>query len=282
MNNKTKVERCYEGVGMFSVLISKLVVKKETLFSHYNWDVLRELVRANFKQMENNFVLGSLWGLVGPVGMLGTLYFIFRSRFGIHIETYPLYLLIGIVLTNFFVSVTVSLLRVFFSNRELALNSAVSREVLILARLSISAYSFLIELIFCYVVSAFYGYFYWQALCLILPLFLAYIGLLLGIGFFLGVLFCFAKDIEHLWALISRLFFFATPIFYSLNDLSPFGKTLVYYLNPVTPFLISFRGVLMRDVSFFPYFHSLLIGLIFFAVGYSLFLLTENVMVEKI
>jgi len=267
---------------MISVLFRKLKVKRTILFSRYHWDVLRELIRVNFKLMEDNLILGSLWSLIGPIGMLAVLYFIFRSRFGVDINAYPLYLLTGIVLINFFVTVTTSLLRVFFSNRELALNSAVPREILVLANFSMSMYKFLIEFLFCGVISVFYGFLNWQAVLWAIPLLLAYSGLLLGTGFILSALFCFARDIEHLWALASRLFFFATPIFYSLNDLSLWGKALVYYLNPLTPFLVSFRGILMGNMSFFSYFHSLAIGGIFFIVGYSAFVLLENAIVEKI
>lgn len=267
---------------MIRMFLRKLRAKRAVFFSRYCLVVLCELIRVNFKLMESSLVLGSLWSLLGPIGMLAVLYFVFRSRFGVGISAYPLYLLIGIVLINFFVTVTASLLRVFFSNRELALNSAVPREILILANFSMSMYKFLIEFLFCGVISVFCGFLNWRAILWAIPLLLAYSGLLLGTGFILSALFCFAKDIEHLWALVSRLFFFVTPIFYSLNDLSLWGKVLVYYLNPLTPFLVSFRGILMGNVSFFSYFYSLTMGGLFFIVGYAVFVLLENTMVEKI
>ena len=45
------------------------------------------------------------------------------------------------------------------------------------------------------------------------------------------------------WAILSRLFLFVTPVFYSVASMSPKMRALVTYVNPLTPYLESFRAI---------------------------------------
>jgi ABC-type polysaccharide/polyol phosphate export permease len=251
------------------------------LFTAYNRNLLVELIRANFKVRDHNSILGVSWSLLGPAAMLMVMYFVFRTRFGQGIRAYPLYLLVGIVFINFFITVTTYLTRIIFANREVVLNSTIPRESLILSNGFIHLYKFLIELGLCLALSIFYGLFTWKGILLLLPLLIAYIGFALGVGLIMSLIYCYARDIQHIWGLLSRLLYFATPVFYTLNSLSPLTRKAVYYGNPLTPFLLSFRGVFMGDVSPATYGHSLLLGAVFFALGYIVFIRFENMAVER-
>lgn len=213
--------------------------------------------------------------------MLLVMYFVFRSRFGQDISAYPLYLLVGIVSVSFFTTTTASMLKIFLTHRDFILNSTVPRETLILSNLFFHTHKFLIELILCSTLSIFYGLFTWRIFLLLLPLLIAYVALILGVGIILSLIYCFTRDIEHIWMIVSRLLFFATPIFYTLDSLSPLMKKVIYWGNPLAPFIISFQEILMKGVNTLNYAHSLILGCGFFILGYCCFIIFENTAVER-
>jgi len=260
---------------------NRLKLKVDRLFNKSNWNILTELIRANFKVQDYNSILGIFWSLLGPVMTAVVLYFIFRMRFGQSIREYPLYLLVGIACVNFFVTATTYTINIFFVNRDFVLNSTVQRETILTSALATHTYKFLIDLALCLILSVFYDVFSWNILVLILPLSIAFIALTLGVSLILSLLYCFAEDIRHIWMLITRLFYFVTPIFYTLNHLHPLTRKVVYLGNPLTPFVISFRGVFMGNLEFAAYMHSLLIGFIIFAIGYWAFIAIENTAMEQ-
>lgn len=266
------------------VFFEKLKAKVKRLFTKSNYDILVELVRANFKDSDYNSILGILWSFIGPASTLIVMYFIFKIHFGGKVEAYPLFLLIGIVSVNFFIVGTIYIMKIFFTGRGVILNLILLRENLILSHFFIYTFKFLVELLICLMLSIFYGFFSWGNILLLLPLFIAYLSLVLGISLILLLIFCFVRDIEHIWMIISRLFLFVTPVFYSLEEISPRVRSLIYWMNPLTPFLISFRDIFMhsKELNAQVYTHSLLLGFFFLLLGYCAFVVFENAAVEAV
>ncbi len=264
--------------------MKKIKQRLERLFSRYNLNIVRELISGDFKVYDHNSVLGVLWSLLSPAATFLVMYFVFENRFGRNVPFYPLYLLIGIVMVNFFINVTGRVLKSISSNRNILLNSKILQEDFILAEIFVQTYKFVIELILCLAVSLCYGLFSWKALLLALPLLVAFVGLVSGIGFVLGLLHCFATDIEHIWRIVSRLFLFVTPIFYSLENITPGFSKVIYWANPVTPFLIAFRQLIGGVLPFEPlnYLYCLILGCAILSVGYFTFVIFENKAIERI
>ena len=219
--------------------------RRQRLARSANRTILWEMVRANIKASDYHSFLGGIWSLVGTAVMLASFYYVFSRHFGQKIPGYPLYLLTGIILVNFFITATTHLLKALRFNRDIALNSTIPRENLVLATISINIWKFGIELAICTWISLAYGFFGWKSALLLIPILLAFISLALGVGLALSLLFCFARDVEHVWAIFSRLFLFVTPVFYSAESLSPKMRFLISYLNPLSPYLKAFRALFM-------------------------------------
>jgi ABC-type polysaccharide/polyol phosphate export permease len=247
-------------------------------------NLLRELIRAKLKATDYDSIFGLFWSLIGPLLLLVVMYLIFRQRFGQKVYAYPLYLLLGIVCVNFFVASTGHLIRMFLVNRDTMLNVAMHREILVLSEFFIHTYKFLIELTLCCGLSVFYGLFSWKGLLLSLPLILAYLGFVLGIGLALSLVYCFSRDIGHVWGLVTRLLYFVTPVFYTMNSISPLAKKAVYWLNPLTQFTISFHEIFMGKgkINLLIYLHAMFLGAFYFTLGYLLFRLFETKGIERI
>jgi len=252
-------------------------------FTHNNYILLAELIRAKFLNDDRNSILGLLWSLLGPVAMFLAMYFIFRTRFGQGITHYPLYLLIGIVLVNFFVNAITCGSRSLIHSREMLLNSSVSPEDIIIVELFVHIYKFLIEIIICIVLSVILAKTPLMMLISLVPLLVAYFGLIIGINFFLAILNCFLSDTWYIWILLSRFLFIVTPIFYTLHSISFLAANAVYFLNPLTPFLISFRKILLEQgrIDMGVYLYSLAVGISIFFLGYLFFRRLKYFAIEK-
>jgi ABC-type polysaccharide/polyol phosphate export permease len=248
-----------------------------------NRTILLEMVRANIKASDYHSFLGGMWSLVGTTVMLAALYLVFSRRFGQGIQGYPLYLLTGIILVNFFITATTYLLRVLIINRDIALNSTIPRENLVLATISINAWKLGIELAICTLLSVVYGFYSWRSALLFLPVLAAFLALVLGVGLALSLFYCFARDVEHIWAIFSRLFLFITPVFYTSESLSPAMRPIILYLNPLTPFLVAFRAIFLRGGALgAPVLgHCLLLGTASLSLAYLIFLRWEGAALDR-
>lgn len=77
-------------------------------FSKQNRALLSELVRTDFKLRYQGSVLGYAWSLLRPLLLFLILYIVFVKflKIGAGVPHYPVYLLLGIVIWNFFIEMT--------------------------------------------------------------------------------------------------------------------------------------------------------------------------------
>jgi ABC-2 type transport system permease protein len=78
------------------------------ILSKRNRALLSELVRTDFKLRYQGSAIGYMWSLLRPLFLFVILYLVFAVIFkvGKGIPNFPIYLLLGIVLWNFFVEMT--------------------------------------------------------------------------------------------------------------------------------------------------------------------------------
>ena len=261
---------------------SRAAARVRVFFGAENRSLFVELVRASFKNTDHNSVAGALWSLLAPFAMLTALYLVFRERFGEELKAYPLYLLLGIAVVNSFATATRLLITILFANRPLLLNTTVPRETVILSMVAFHGYKFLVEVVLCALLAVHYGTFTWHGMLVAVPLLLAFFALVTGIGMIGAVLFSFARDTEHIWTLITHLLMFVTPVFYDLDTLSAPARVVIYWLNPLTPFLVALRGAFIGPPAH-PgvYVHALIIGLVVLIGGYAAFLSAESAAMER-
>ncbi|MCX6554441.1 MAG: ABC transporter permease [Candidatus Aminicenantes bacterium] len=265
------------------VVSARFASRCKRLTRPLNRTILLELVRANIKASDYHSFLGGLWSLIGTTVMLVSFYYVFSKHFGRGIAGYPLYLLSGIILVNFFITATSYLLKVLSFNRDIALNSTIPRENLVLATISINAWKFAIELAICTMISVIYGFYAWRSALLFIPILLSFLALVLGVGLALSLSFCFARDVEHVWAIFSRLFLFVTPVFYTVESMSPTMRLLISYLNPLTPYLKALRAIFMKggmlEVSVL--LHCVFMGTATLGASYLIFLRWEGEALDR-
>lgn len=200
------------------------------------------LARAEFKERNEGSYLGIFWYLLNPLLLFSLLLLVFSDRLGTGIPGYPLYLLLGIIMFNFFQKATVESTKVIRVNRWIIKSINFPRISLIISVVFKIFFSHIFEIILLIVVilflkSSIIGMIFYP---LILIFFCVFI---FGISLILSSLTVYFVDFENIWTFASRLIWLGTPIFYAIE-----GQTRLFYINLFNPmyyFLTISRDILV-------------------------------------
>lgn len=188
------------------------------------------LAKAEFKLRNEGSYLGIFWYLLNPLLMFGLLFLVFSDRLGGNIPMYPLYLLTGIIMFNFFQSSTIESVGVILGDHRWIIKSInFPRESLVVSIVLKNLFSHFFEMVFLIVLLLFLkvsivGMLYYFIL---LVFFLFFI---FGISLILSSLTVYLVDIESIWIFASKLLWLGTPIFYSIA-----GQKNLFYINLLNP-----------------------------------------------
>ncbi len=202
--------------------------------------LLYELTRTEVLMRDQGTVLGFLWTLLHPALMFAVLYALFVKWMGKFVDTYAVYLLVGLVLWNFFQKSTTYALGSFRRFRAPVLNYRFPREIVVFASVGAVLWSSAME--FCVLVPVLLALgqpLRWT--WLLLPgVFALELLLATALGLFLAVCAVEFEDLERIWDVLTSALFYLTPVFYPLSILSPRYQELMR-LNPLMQILQMFR-----------------------------------------
>lgn len=258
-------------------------VKQHGLFSRRSLECFVALMRAKIALRYYTSLLGSLWGIIGPLAMLAVLFAVFSSSYGEKLGKYPLYLLLGISCVNYFNGATIRCMHALKADRALVLNTPVRRELSVLSEVVLPTRLYIVELLLCAFISWCYGSLSFKIL--LLPLIIVIqAAFAAGAGLIAALAYCYLRDFENVWYLVTRLMLFATPVFYSLDMVDAVVGAFVYWLNPLTPLLLSLRQAVIAGSQFEPsvFAHALLVGAVGLTAGLLLFSRFQLRAVEEI
>jgi ABC-2 type transport system permease protein len=212
----------------------------------YSIILLKQLVKTDFKLRYQGSVLGYTWSLLRPLFLFVILYIVFgvllKAKGNIH--HYPVYLLLGIVLWNYFAEVTIGSVNAIVGRGDLLRKINFPKYVIILA----GSFSAFINLLINFGVIAVFMVLTkveptWDVL-LIIPLVAELFIFSLALAFFLSALYVRFRDVSYIWEVIMQGAFYATPILYPLS-LIPLIAAKVMLLNPMAQIIQDSRYVLV-------------------------------------
>jgi ABC-type polysaccharide/polyol phosphate export permease len=205
------------------------------------WKQSLALARAQFKLRNEGSYLGIFWYLLNPLLMFGLLLLVFSKGLGAEILHYPLYLLLGIIMFNFFQQITTSSIKTMDENRALIKSIKFSRESLVASTVLRTLFSHIFEFILFVVIALIFGVSIGEFIFYI-PILLLFCIFAYGFSLILASFYIYFIDIENIWVFVSKLLFFATPIFYEIGR----GKLFVLNLfNPLYYFITLARSVVI-------------------------------------
>lgn len=203
--------------------------------SNQNKALLSELVRTDFKLRYQGSLLGYLWSLLKPLLLFVILYIVFVGflKLGRDIEHFPVYLLLGIVLWNFFTEMTVQSLGSIVARGDLIRKIRIPRWMIVFS----SSISATINLTLSLVVVGIFMIINQVPLMptiLLLPVYILILYILaLGCSLFLAAAYVKFRDLSYIWEIALQAGFYATPIIYPLQMIPNEMIQKILLLNPV-------------------------------------------------
>jgi lipopolysaccharide transport system permease protein len=245
--------------------------------------VISALVKSEFRLRYQNSYLGYFWTLIKPLLLFGVIYLVFAYFMPVETENYAIYLLLGVLVWNFFSEATLIGMNTFMTKKDLVTKVYFSRAALIIASTITSLITLLLNLLIFFVFLAFAhvapG---WEALFFILYVAELYlIGT--GMAFILAAMYVRFKDLQHIWEILLQIGFWLTPIIYPITIIPQEYHRLVF-LNPLARIIEYSRDIFIRhhipelklNVVLF-----LMTAAIFIA-GYAVFKTQEAKIAEKL
>jgi len=221
------------------------------ILSKQNRALLRELVATDFKLRYQGSVLGYAWSLLRPLLLFLILYVIFVKflKIGGDIPHFPIYLLFGIVLWNFFAEMTSQSLGSIVGRGDLIRKIRIPRWMIVFSS-SISALINLGLNLLVVAVFLIFNQVHLTASVLWLPLLLVEIYLFaLGLALFLSAAFVKYRDISYIWEVGMQAGFYVTPILYPLSMITNVTFQKLLLLNPMAQAIQDARFVTVTQDS---------------------------------
>lgn len=281
------------GLILISVYLTNLRIKQKndrnslginvlTAFVKYRF-LLSQLIERDFKTKYKRSVLGILWSFLNPLLTMFVQYIIFSTIFKSDIPNFPVYLLSGIVLFNFFTESCGIGLMSIVGNATLITKVYVPKYIYPLSRVLSSTINLLLSLIPLLIVMLITKTTITTSILLV-PFGLIFTLLFcIGITFILSSAMVFFRDTQFLWNVISLLWMYATPIFYP-ETIIPGEFSFILKLNPMYHFIRFIRISIMQGISPEPiaYLYCIIFSVGTFLLGALIFKKTQDKFVLNI
>jgi len=222
-------------------------LKQRYQYSHI---LLREMVRTDFKLRYQGSVLGYLWSLLRPLFMFTILYTVFVRflNIGNDIEHPAVYLLLGIVIWNFFVEVTTGSVSAIVLKSELIRKINFPKYVIILSILIGAIINLLFNFVIIVIFIIWNGVHVTPSALLMIPLLIELCAVSLAVAFTLSALFVKFRDVTYIWDIVVQAGFYLTPILYLFSRL-PHDYARLMILNPLAQIIQDSRHALVTTQS---------------------------------
>lgn len=228
--------------------MSEIVEKIITRY-RYSAILLRQLVVTEFKLRYQGSVLGYLWSLMRPLFLFLIMYvvFVYFLKIGGDVPYWPVQLLLGIVLWNFFAEVTNNgitsvvergdiIRKINFPKYVIILSSAISAFINLLINLAVILVFMIISGVDI------------QMSILLTPLYILEIFLFaIGISFLLSAVFVKFRDINYIWEIVMQGLFYGSVVIYPITMVMERGGNFaqLLLLNPVAQAIQDARHTLI-------------------------------------
>ena len=248
------------------------------------FELLGTMTLTEFRRANQRSVLGMLWSVLNPFLIVLVLFATFRYRFAREIESYPIYLLAGVVPYSYFANATGSSIAVLQSMKGLTVGAIFPKEILVLGTVLSRTLDYAISIAFCAVMAVVLGLPVGASLFLLPGVVAMALLLSLWISLFLALSYVFVRDVRPIYQVFLRILFVVTPIFYTPSLLGNGPARHAIDLNPLATVIGFTRSILLQgrapDVGAMVVF--LAVNLLLVAIGLGLFRRLEPSFAERL
>lgn len=210
-------------------------------------NVLRALIRKDLFGRYKNSAIGFAWHFIIPIVMMVVYYVVFQTVRANAIPDFWVFLASGLFPFNFMMTNLNRGPGMIVTNGPMVKKMYFPRAILIISEVLSSFIIMLIGYSIILVAIALSGYpLTWAVLFLpvILVLMLVFV---LGYSLILSAITVYMRDIQYLINSLSMVFYFLTPMYFSLSDVSGIFGTIIL-INPFTYYVESFHQMIYHGV----------------------------------
>ncbi len=263
-----------------------MIKKIKELYRHR--ELIFSLAAKDLKARYKNAVIGFGWTLLSPLAMMVIFVLVFRLVFRIRIENYPVFLLSGLFPWTFFTASVSEATTSIVSNANLIKKTYFPREVIPISVTLAKLINFLLSLIILFAFILIYKISFtvmilWLPVIILIQLILA-----IGVSLIVSSLHVCYRDIRYLMEILLMLWFYATPVVYSLDMVrEPLIKRHLFHLynlNPMVGVISSYHKILLygERPDLVSLGLSLLISLIILIIGFFIFRKYERIFADMV
>lgn len=217
-------------------------------------DLIWQMVVADFRIKYQGSVLGYLWTLLKPIFMFGILYFVFTVAFplGKGIKYYPAYLILGLVMWNFFTEAVVTGMGSIVGHGDMIRKVSIPKYTIVLSSTFMALINFILNLTVVAIVMLLVKVdLTWNIIYFPLVVLEMFV-LATGLGFLLSALLVKFRDITNIWDILSQALFYLSPLLW-LPSKIPANFLGILYLNPLAQIFQDARYSLITSETLTPY-----------------------------
>lgn len=220
------------------------VVENKLKWKSY-FEIIRVLSWTDFKLRYHGSFLGYLWTLVKPLMIFGVLYMVFTLIMRFQIEHYQIYLLLGVIIWNFFAEGTQFGLASILGKANLVSKVYFPRILVVIASTISALITFCLNFVV-FITFVIISDIPFHPSMLFFPFYLICLYItILGTSLILSVLYVRFRDLSHIWEIMLQIGFWFTPIFYTL-DIVPIEYHKFFYLNPLARIIHYSRTIFLN------------------------------------
>ncbi len=224
-------------------------------------------------------LIGVLWAILQPLSMMLLFTFVFTYIMPVKITDYPymLFFYSGLLPWSFFSSALNYSIPSLTNHYNLITKIYFPREILPFSGIAVAFIDFLIaSLVYVLFIIIFKAKITLQVFWLLPLLFLLFI-FTVSVSLVLSALNVYYRDVKLATGFLIQLWFFATPVFYSIDKL-PIKLKLILFFNPLTFIIENMRRCVIegRGIVFWQYLIMLFFVLTLLYLSYKIFIHTEK------
>ena len=213
-------------------------------------ELLYSLISSDIRIKYKGSALGIFWSMLSPALTLSIYFLVFSIFLKNGIPNFIVYLFAGLLVWNMFQTAINTATGVIVDRAGLVKKVAFPREILALANVGAAVIYFGIQLLVLAIFLLVVGHQPDWGMIWILPISFATLYLFTAsVAVVMSAVTVYLRDTRHLMEVVLQLWFWMTPVIYSYENsiaapLRRHGLSFIYFLNPVTPIVLTFQRVI--------------------------------------
>ncbi|MDO8690445.1 MAG: ABC transporter permease [Dehalococcoidia bacterium] len=212
-------------------------------------ELIKNLVARDLKARYKKSFLGFAWCLLSPLMMMFVYTLVFEVLMRNNIPNFPVFVLIGLLPWNLTVGSVMGSINSIVGNGNLIKKVYFPREILPISMVLSNVVNFLLATVILVLMLLVFRI-QLSPLVLYFPLILLIqIIFLMGLALFFSSLNVFFRDTEVIMDVVVLAWFFVTPVFYNIEDLTSVYSRIMYIVNPMASIISTYRVVLLYNAA---------------------------------